>query len=46
MHAFTKRNWLDARYYDLCVNTSAVGWECTVDLAEKCVRTRLQLPLS
>jgi|SRR5271157_2219977 len=46
MHAFTKRNWLDARYYDLCVNTSAVGWDCTVELAEKCVRNKLQLPLS
>ena len=39
----TKQNWLDARHYDLCVNTSAVGWDCAVDLAEQCVRAKLQL---
>jgi CMP/dCMP kinase len=44
IRAFTKQNWLDARYYDLCVATSAVGWDCAVDLAEKCVRSKLQLP--
>ncbi len=43
IRTFTKRNWLDARYYDLCLNTSALGWDCSVDLAEKCVRTKLQL---
>jgi CMP/dCMP kinase len=46
MRAFTKKNWLDARSYDLCVNTSSVGWDCTVDLAEQCVRTKLKLPAS
>ena len=44
IHALAKQDWLDARHYDLCVNTSAVGWDCAVDLAEKCVRTKLQLP--
>ena len=44
VRTFTKQNWLNARHYDLCVNTSAVGWDCTVDLAEKCIRTKLQLP--
>ncbi len=44
IHTFTKQNWLNARHYDLCIDTSAVGWECTVDLAEKCVRAKLQLP--
>jgi cytidylate kinase len=44
IRAFTKQNWLDAHYYDLCVATSAVGWDCAVDLAEKCVRAKLQLP--
>ncbi len=44
IHTFTKQNWLNARHYDLCVDTSAVGWDCTVDLAEKCVRAKLQLP--
>ncbi len=43
IRTFTKRNWLDARHYDLCINTSAVGWDCSVDLAEKCVHTKLQL---
>ncbi len=44
IHTFTKQNWLNARHYDLCVDTSAVGWDCTVDLAEKCIRAKLQLP--
>ncbi len=39
---FTKKNWLDARYYDLCMNTSAIGWDCAVDLAAKCVEVKLQ----
>jgi CMP/dCMP kinase len=43
IRAFTKENWLDARHYDLCVTTSAVGWDCAVDLAEKCVRVKLKL---
>ncbi len=43
IHTFTKQNWLNARHYDLCVDTSTVGWDCTVDLAEKCVRAKLQL---
>jgi cytidylate kinase len=44
IHSFTKQNWLDARIYDICINTSAVGWDCAVDLAEKCIRAKLQLP--
>ena len=43
IRALTKRDWLDARHYDLCINTSAVGWDCAVDLAEKCVRAKLKL---
>jgi cytidylate kinase len=43
IRTLTQQDWLDARQYDLCVNTSAVGWDCTVDLVEKCVRTKLQL---
>jgi CMP/dCMP kinase len=45
INSLTKQNWLDARNYDLCVNTSAVGWDCAVDLAEKCVRVKLKLPV-
>jgi cytidylate kinase len=43
IRTLTKQNWLEARAYDLCVNTSAVGWNCTVDLAEKVVRAKLQI---
>ncbi len=46
IRTFTRQNWLDARHYDLCVNTSAVGWDSAVDLAEKCVRAKLQLAVS
>ena len=45
IRTLAKQTWLDARHYDLCVNTSAVGWDCAVDLAEKCVRAKLQLPI-
>ncbi len=41
---FTKKNWLDARYYDSCINTSTVGWECAIDLAEKCAKAKIDLP--
>ncbi|MDR3574679.1 MAG: cytidylate kinase-like family protein [Anaerolineaceae bacterium] len=41
IRTFTKQNWLDARLYDLCVNTSAVGLDSTVDLAENCVSQKL-----
>ncbi len=44
IRTLTKQDWLDARHYDLCVNTTSVGWDCAVDLAEKCVRIKLQLP--
>jgi CMP/dCMP kinase len=44
IHAFTKQNWLDARHYDLCLNTSAVGLDSSVELVEKFVRDKLQLP--
>jgi CMP/dCMP kinase len=45
VHTFSKQNWLDARHYDLCVNTSGIGWDCAVELAEKCVRAKLELPV-
>ena len=46
IRTLTKQNWLDVRHYDLCVNTSAIGWDCTVDLAETCVRAKLQLTVN
>jgi CMP/dCMP kinase len=45
IRTLAKQNWLDARHYDLCVNSSAVGWDGAVDLAEKCVQGKLQLPV-
>jgi CMP/dCMP kinase len=45
IRTLTKQNWLDARHYDLCVNTSAVGWDVALDLAEQCVRVKLQMPV-
>jgi CMP/dCMP kinase len=45
IRTLTKQNWLDARHYDLCVNTSAVGWDIALEMVEKCVRTKLQLPV-
>jgi cytidylate kinase len=44
IRSMTKQNWTDARHYDLCVNTSAVGWDMALELAEKCVRAKLQIP--
>jgi CMP/dCMP kinase len=44
IRTLTKENWLDARFYDLCVNTSATGWDLALDLIEKCVRAKLELP--
>jgi cytidylate kinase len=43
IHSMTKQNWLDARHFDLCVNTSSVGWDIALEIAEKCVRAKLQL---
>jgi cytidylate kinase len=42
VRAFTKLSWLDARHYDLCICTSSVGLDAAVDLAERCVRAKLQ----
>lgn len=39
---FTKKNWLDARYYDLCLNTSSTGWDGAVEIAEKCVLAKVK----
>jgi CMP/dCMP kinase len=45
IRTFTKQYWLDARHYDLCMDTSEVGLDTAVDLAEKCVRVKLQMPV-
>lgn len=39
---FTQKNWVDARYYDLCVNTSSTGWDGAVEIAEKCILAKLK----
>jgi len=38
----SQKNWLDARNYDLCLNTSVLGWDNAIDIAEKCVQIKLQ----
>ena len=32
IYKFTKQNWLEPRQYDLCVNTTTVGLDKTVEL--------------
>jgi len=32
IRAFTRQNWLDARWYDLCLNTSSLGLEKAVEI--------------
>lgn len=39
---FTQKNWVDARYYDLCVNTSSTGWDGAVEIAEKCILSKIK----
>ena len=39
---FTQKNWVDARYYDLCVNTSSTGWDGAVEIAEKCILAKIK----
>lgn len=39
---FTQKNWVDARYYDLCVNTSTTGWDGAVEIAEKCILAKIK----
>lgn len=38
---FTQKNWLDARNYDLCINTSSVGWDGAIEIAETTVHNKL-----
>jgi cytidylate kinase len=33
MRAFTRQDWLDARWYDLCLNTSSLGLEKVVEIS-------------
>ncbi|HVO68575.1 MAG TPA: cytidylate kinase-like family protein [Aggregatilineaceae bacterium] len=37
IHTFTRQDWLNVRLYDLCVNTSRVGLDNTVELVCACV---------
>lgn len=39
--AFTKSDRLDARLYDLVVNTSSLGLECAARIASECVHAKL-----
>ena len=37
---FTGHNWQDADYYDLCIGSSRLGWEKTIELVKACLRIR------
>jgi cytidylate kinase len=39
---FTKQNWLDARLYDICINTSGTGVDTAVSLISECVKAKLK----
>jgi CMP/dCMP kinase len=41
IRTFTKENWLDARLYDLCVDTSSIGFDNTVELILAGMRAKL-----
>ena len=40
IQTFTKQNWLDVRLYDLCVNTSSLGLDNTVELVLASARAK------
>lgn len=40
IRAFTGQDWLDARLYDLCINTSRTGLNEAVELISGCVKAR------
>ena len=41
IHTFTRQNWLDARLYDLCINTSSIGFDDIVALVMAFVEAKL-----
>jgi cytidylate kinase len=40
MRAFTRQDWLDARWYDLCVNTSSLGLEKVVEIVLELIKDK------
>ncbi len=42
VHSFTKQDWMDARLYDLCINTSILGFEKSATLVKSFVEARRQ----
>ena len=43
IRAFTKQDWLDARYYDLCLNTSSTGMDQAFEIVLAAVQAKLDL---
>lgn len=41
IRAFTHQEWLDARLYNLCVNTARIGFDKTADLALACLANKI-----
>jgi cytidylate kinase len=46
IQAFTRQNWLDARYYDLCLNTSSLGLDPCVEMAFSSISAKIGAPVS
>jgi cytidylate kinase len=40
IHTFTKQDWLNVRLYELCINTSRVGLDNSVELVTACVTAK------
>ncbi len=41
IRTFTGQNWLDARHYDLCLNTSSLGLDKAFAVVEKAIETKI-----
>ena len=46
IQTFTRQDWLNARLYDICVNTSITGLDKTVDLVMVCVECKFPVEFS
>jgi CMP/dCMP kinase len=45
IQAFTRQNWLDARLYDLCLNTTSVGMDAALEIVLSSVGAKMGLAL-
>lgn len=40
IRTFTKQDWLDARLYDLCLNTSTTGIDLACEIAHTAIQAK------